>query len=89
MSEKVRSDYVSRLAAEIRAKHATKWDTVYFGGGTPVLCDLRPVFDVLHDGALAPDAEFTVELHPADVTPTLLDVLAAGGVNRIIEGLHP
>ena len=87
VSEKVRSCYVSRLAAEIRAKHATKWDTVYFGGGTPALCDLKPLLDALRD-SLAPDAEFTVELHPADVAPALLDMLATGGVNRISLGVQ-
>ncbi len=64
-----------------------KWDTVYFGGGTPALCDLKPLLDVLRH-ILAPDAEFTVELHPSDVTPALLDMLAAGGVNRISLGVQ-
>ena len=61
--------------------------TVYFGGGTPCLCDLAPVF-----GALAPllgdGCEFTVELHPLDVSPALLDTLRAGGVNRISMGVQ-
>lgn len=87
VSAEVRSAYVARLAAEIRAKPAVKWDTVYFGGGTPALCDLRPLLDVLRD-VLAPDAEFTVELHPSDVTSALLDMLAAGGVNRISLGVQ-
>lgn len=68
-------------------------DTVYFGGGTPALCDLRPMFDALAPLLRGADgnsrgAEFTVELHPLDVTPGLLDKLASGGVNRISLGVQ-
>ena len=65
----------------------SRFTTVYFGGGSPALCDLRPVFEALRP-SLAPDAEFTVELHPLDVTRELLDILEAGGVNRISMGLQ-
>ena len=61
--------------------------TVYFGGGSPALCDLRPLF-----AALAPHLpsvyEFTVELHPLDVSEPLLATLKAGGVNRISMGVQ-
>lgn len=56
--------------------------TVYFGGGTPALCNLRPLLKVLS----AP--EFTVELHPLDVTRELLAQLRDGGVNRISMGVQ-
>ena len=61
--------------------------TVYFGGGTPALCDLGPVFDALapHIGS---DCEFTVELHPLDVTRPLLTSLRIGGVNRVSMGVQ-
>ena len=61
------------------------FSTVYFGGGTPALCDLRPLFDSLN---LASGAEFTVELHPLDVTAGLLETLCAGGVTRISMGVE-
>ena len=83
-----RAAYVARLAAEVRARPERNWRTGYFGGGTPALCDLRPLFAALRETGLAPDAEFTVELHPLDVTPSLLEALAAGGVNRISLGVQ-
>ena len=83
----MRDAYVRRMADEISARFRHPLKTVYFGGGSPALCDLRPVF-----AALAPlrtaDTEFTVELHPLDVTPERLSVLRAGGVNRISMGVQ-
>ena len=61
--------------------------TVYFGGGSPALCDLTPLLDALAPRC-APDCEFTVELHPLDVSEPLLDALRAGGVNRISMGVQ-
>ena len=74
--------------------------TIYFGGGSPALCDLRPVFDALKAWGQTPNLrgqtpeiwgqspEFTVELHPLDVTKELLATLKAGGVNRISMGVQ-
>ena len=56
-----RAAYVARLADEVRARPERNWRTVYFGGGTPALCDIRPLFAALRETGLAPDAEFTVE----------------------------
>lgn len=51
------------------------------------MCDLKPIF-----AALSPyideSTEFTVELHPEDVTREKLSELKAGGVNRISMGLQ-
>ena len=92
--------------------------TIYFGGGSPALCDLTPLRDALHTlltptrpypTLLAPtrpyptlsdpiqpyptlpdpiSPEFTVELHPLDVTPAKLDELNSIGVNRISMGVQ-
>ena len=73
--------------------------TIYFGGGSPALCDLKPVFDSLNWGQTpsgwgqSPSGwgqtpEFTVELHPLDVSQELLETLKAGGVNRISMGIQ-
>ena len=83
-----RADYVARLAAVVRDRlPATPLDTVYFGGGSPALCDLAPLFAALRPH-LAPGAEFTVELHPRDVTRATLQALKDGGVNRISMGVQ-
>jgi len=83
-----RAAYVARLAAVVRDRlPATPLDTVYFGGGSPALCDLAPLLDALAP-RLAPGAEFTVELHPRDVTRATLQSLKDGGVNRISMGVQ-
>lgn len=78
VSESERNGYVRSLVSAARGKYAT----CYFGGGSPALCDLRPLMEVI-----AAD-EFTVELHPLDVTADLLKTLKAGGVNRISMGVQ-
>jgi len=81
--ETERNDYVRRLSTLIAQDNA--FSTIYFGGGSPALCDLRPLFEVLNVGS---DTEFTVELHPLDVTDATLATLKAGGVNRISMGVQ-
>ena len=83
--------YVARIAGDIArtlkpSNHQTL-SSLYFGGGSPALCDLTPL-----KGALAPlldeNTEFTVELHPLDVTSAKLDELKSIGVNRISMGVQ-
>ena len=80
-----RAGYVAALCDDISP--TGRFATVYFGGGTPALCELEPILAKLRP-LLAPDAEFTVELHPLDVTRELLETLRAGGVNRISMGVQ-
>ena len=83
-----REAYVRERAREIEAlADSKKFKSVYFGGGTPGLCDLRPVFAAL-ERRLVEEYEFTVELHPLDVSVSLLETLKAGGVNRVSMGVQ-
>jgi len=83
--------YVTRIADAItqtfKSPETQTLSTLYFGGGSPALCDLTPL-----KGALTPlldeKTEFTVELHPLDVTPAKLDELKSIGVNRISMGVQ-
>ena len=61
--------------------------SVYFGGGSPALCDLKPVLEAL-EPYLDGESEFTVELHPLDVKAETLAMLKDGGVNRISMGVQ-
>ncbi len=82
-----RAAYVQNLVTQISAlgtESITNFKTIYFGGGSPALCDLQPLFEILKPAR----AEFTVELHPRDVTPALLATLKEGGVNRISMGVQ-
>lgn len=78
MSQADRDEYVRSLVPAARGEYRT----AYFGGGTPALCDLRPLLDDVRAD------EFTVELHPLDVTEELLKILRDGGVNRISMGVQ-
>ena len=83
--------YVARIADDIaqtlKPSNPQTLSTLYFGGGSPALCDLTPL-----KGALVPllnkETEFTVELHPLDVTLAKLDELKSIGVNRISMGVQ-
>ena len=94
-----RAAYVRQLAASVGslAEGLARWGvadggfgklkTVYFGGGSPALCDLRPLLAALAPHRTA-ETEFTVELQPLDVTDDVLGMLRDGGVNRISMGVQ-
>jgi oxygen-independent coproporphyrinogen-3 oxidase len=82
-------------AGDPSTSNGARLDTLFVGGGTPSL--LRPdlwsrlltLLDELF--AIAPagragDIEFTVECNPETVTPELMAIFAAGGVNRVSIG---
>jgi len=100
-----RRAYCARLADEVTALGtdpglsgglsgtASVFSTIYFGGGSPGLCDLTPIFSALRKWGTDPEKtgsvpEFTVELHPLDVRPEVLKMLKRGGVNRISLGVQ-
>jgi oxygen-independent coproporphyrinogen-3 oxidase len=91
-TEEDRRAYTDRLAGEIGSFFAAAGDkrlsALYFGGGTPALCDLSGIFEVVGRTEKSPDFEFTVELNPLDATPALLEQLKRGGVNRISMGVQ-
>ena len=90
VSQADRDAYVRRLSSEIDKLGQTSFitfKTVYFGGGSPALCDLSVLAPVLRPFC-GEGTEFTVELHPLDVTPDKLDLLRELGVNRISMGVQ-
>ena len=91
-TEKERLTYVNDLAAKIEAFFASSGgktlSTLYFGGGTPAMCDLSALFNIISRQKKSKDFEFTVELNPLDVTPELLFTLKNGGVNRLSMGVQ-
>ena len=82
--------YVTRAAAEItrqKAEAACRFDTVYFGGGTPSILGavrLLPLLSAALDGTTR---EVTVECNTAVADDFFLR-LAQAGVNRISIGLQ-
>ena len=90
--------FTTRLSEELAAlsprARGLPLTTIFVGGGTPSLLrvDLwEELLDTLHRtfdmSQMGPGTgEFTVECNPETVTPELLKVLHAGGVNRVSVG---
>lgn len=81
-----------RLARRVLGETQRPVDTIFFGGGTPTLLPpedlVRIVRAVDEEFGLAPGAEVTTEANPDSVDPAGLEVLRAGGVNRVSFGMQ-
>lgn len=90
-SPEERENHVRKVAAALRGQarlpDGQTLGTLYFGGGSPALCDLKPLKEALSP-LVGPQTEFTVELHPLDVTDAKLDELESIGVNRVSMGVQ-
>src|SRR5882762_9454973 len=94
--------YVEHLIADLAA--APVWaksmqvnlpravDTIYFGGGTPVLLApelfTRIFTSIRQMFALTPDAEITIECAPGQLSDPTLEAMVAAGVNRVSLGVQ-
>jgi len=67
-------------------------DTVYFGGGTPSLLDVKQIDDVLDvilkNYTVSEQAEITLEANPDDLTKEKISLLAQSHVNRLSIGVQ-
>lgn len=67
-------------------------DTVYFGGGTPLMLGVKPLIQILdflkRRFKVAKDAEITVEANPESVDFPALRALRRAGVNRLSLGMQ-
>ena len=81
--------YADAVIDRIRARQQTgeRYDTVYFGGGTPSLMGRRLV-RIAEALQKEPIREFTVECNPSRVEDGLFPALREAGVNRISMGLQ-
>lgn len=87
--------YVAALLAEIRNSKFESQnlaDTIYFGGGTPSLLAPDQLANILHTVRsrfdIATNAEITMEMNPATVTPDSLAAFRELGVNRASFGVQ-
>ena len=90
VSQSDRDAYVRHLSSDLlnlSTSQPSNLATIYFGGGSPALCDLSILAPALRP-LCGEDTEFTVELHPLDVTPAKLLELKFLGVNRISMGVQ-
>lgn len=82
-------EYAAKIASALESADFGILKTIYFGGGSPALVPLARILKALEshirrDGS----TEWTVELHPLNVTDALLKELRDAGVNRISMGLQ-
>lgn len=79
--------YTETIKRNIAAYGDMQFDSVYFGGGTPIL--LAPYLGDMITGAdVAEGAEITAECNPCEMTDEALFQLREGGVNRISVGVQ-
>ena len=84
--------YVAALLRELElVAHDLRPRTVFFGGGTPSLLNLRQwekIFRAMEQWQLLGAQEFTVECNPATVSLEKARLLRSHGVNRISMGVQ-
>jgi len=85
--------YTDALVAEIEAAgDLGRIDTLFLGGGTPSrspIESLRQVIDaVRRRSAVDPEAEFSIEANPEDVTAAALEGWRSLGVTRVSVGVQ-
>ncbi len=84
--------YVGALVRELELVAADlKPRTIFFGGGTPSLLNLRQweqILQAMHRLGLAGAVEWTVECNPATVSLDKARLLRSHGVNRISMGVQ-
>lgn len=85
------ADYQRAIELELAGLETPREvETLYFGGGTPTFLTASQFEQlanvVLRWHPLAAGYEWTVEANPADIDPTMVDTLAALGVNRLSLG---
>ena len=59
-----RGEYVEKLIEEIKLYPLLKYDTVYFGGGTPSLLEVEEIKNILGELSIGEGAEITLEVNP-------------------------
>ena len=78
--------YADAVIRNIR-HYNTRYDTVYFGGGTPILL-YEHIGRILRSADISDGAEITVEANPCMAEPHILEALRNAGVNRISFGVQ-
>ena len=83
-----RKKYVDYLLKEMELYPSYKYNTVYFGGGTPSLLDLEDIERILEKLDIEEGAEVTLEVNPKTVDYDKLVQLKKIGINRLSIGIQ-
>ena len=87
MEEEYRK-YTDYLIKEIRMYPKIKYDTIYFGGGTPSLLPVEMISEILNELDWSKNAEITLELNPTDMTFEKLKKIRESRINRLSIGIQ-
>jgi len=89
---KFQGEYIKALRREASSYRddAVFADTIYFGGGTPSLLDVKSIESIIETAnanfTISPDAEITLEANPCTITKEKAKQLHSIGINRISLG---
>lgn len=86
--EKEYRKYVDYLIREIRMYPKFKYDTIYFGGGTPSVLPVGMIKEIMDELNWTGNAEITLELNPTDMTLEKLKEIREIGINRLSIGIQ-
>ena len=84
--EELAAEYADAVIRNVR-HYGGSYDTVYFGGGTPILL-ARHISRILAEVDAASGAEITVECNPLEMDKETLTGLFNSGVNRLSVGVQ-
>lgn len=80
-------DYVRAVIRNIKAE-GRKYDSVYFGGGTPSLLESRQIGKIISASDISDGAEISMECNPDSADLGYLCDIRSAGVNRISFGVQ-
>ncbi|NNN20600.1 MAG: radical SAM family heme chaperone HemW [Acidimicrobiales bacterium] len=80
--------YVDCVKKEIESLGDQKFQSIYFGGGTPSFIGDEKISEILGALDLSETIEVSVEFHPNNIGIAALELLKASGVSRISLGLQ-
>lgn len=80
--------YVDYLKKEIEMYEKRYYDTIYFGGGTPSVLEVRQIKSILDSLYFDKNTEVTLELNPTNMDLEKLKELKKIGVNRLSIGIQ-
>lgn len=84
--EELAEQYADAVIRNLRY-YNEEYDTVYFGGGTPILM-ARHIPRILAEVDRTASAEITVECNPLEMDEETLEILHGCGVNRLSVGVQ-
>ena len=93
-NERRRDGFIDHLVREIEtsSRHTFRFDTIYFGGGTPSMLshqNLTRIFDAIERGHnIADDRAIHFEANPEDVTASRLEEWRSLGVGTLSLGVQ-